>query len=403
MLLVGLAVMMNPTVIPAQADSAPAKSSGILPLPDYSGELFKRSYILGDFGGKRTEWAKKGFTFDIDYNQYFQAVVDGGLDTGSQYGGTIDYNINIDFDRMGLIPGGLLQMRAVSRYGRSVNGISGAVIPVNTDATHPTTSTLDEDVGLWLPMITYTQFLSEKFAVSAGKFDTYDTANEFAGGRGRSQWWNLNFTMPVSPALIIPYSTLGAAVLVMPSPDLTITGMVGTITDTSNRSGFDNLDDGMFGLISLTKQYQNGQLPGGFGLMSGYGWDGDFNEINGRINFNAGQLHRPRRIPRGLFRLMPGSTCGSKVAPLQQSTSITGDRICKVWACFPEFNLPTKTPIPLVFSSASVLTPRASFPTVTTMRWVSLSTTTKFRTCASATSSASTTRPRFGSCSTTSN
>ncbi len=290
MLLVGLAVMLHVTVIPARADSASAKSSGILPLPDYSGELFKRSHLLGDFGGKRTEWAEKGFTFDIDYNQYFQAVVDGGADTGSHYGGTIDYNINVDFDRMGLIPGGLLQMRAVSRYGRSVNGISGAFIPANTDATRPTTSTLDDDVGIWLPMITYTQFLSEKFAVSIGKFDTYDSANEFAGGRGRSQWWNMNLNMPVSPALIIPYSTLGAAVLIMPSPDLTLTGMVGTITDTSNRSGFDNLDDGMFGLLSLTNQYRLGHLPGGFGLMCGYGWDGDFNEINGRINFNAGQL-----------------------------------------------------------------------------------------------------------------
>jgi hypothetical protein len=74
-----------------------------------------------------------------------------------------NYNINVDFDRMGLIPGGLLQMRAVSRYGNSVNGISGSLIPVNADATHPTTSALDDDVGLWLPVINYTQFLSETF------------------------------------------------------------------------------------------------------------------------------------------------------------------------------------------------------------------------------------------------
>ena len=79
------------TVPAALADDAKATSSGILPLPDYSGDFAKRSYLLGDFGGKRTEWAKKGFTFDIDYNQYFQAVTDGGTDTGSGYGGTIDY------------------------------------------------------------------------------------------------------------------------------------------------------------------------------------------------------------------------------------------------------------------------------------------------------------------------
>ncbi len=278
------------TLPSAQADGAQAKSSGILPLPDYAGDFAERSYLLGDFGGKRAEWARKGFSFDIDYNQYFQAVTDGGADTGSEYGGTIDYNINIDFDRMGLIPGGLLQMRAVSRYGRSVNGISGSFVPVNTDAAHPTTSPPDEDVALWLPVINYTQFFSEKFALGFGKYDTYDSANEFAGGRGRSQWWNQNLNMPVSPLLIIPYSTLGANALFMPNPNLTITGMVATSTDTSNRSGFNDLDDGLFALLSINYKYQLGDLPGGFNLMPGYGWDGNFAEINGRMNIEAGQL-----------------------------------------------------------------------------------------------------------------
>ena len=288
-LLLGAAILLTPAP-DVLADTAPATSSGILPLPDYSGDYTNRSNLLGDFSGKRTEWAKKGVTFDIDYNQYFQVVTDGGIDHDSEYGGTIDYNINFDFDRMGLVPGGLLQMRAVSRYGSSVNGISGAAIPVNTDATHPTTSTADDDVTLWLPVINYTQFLSEKFAIGFGKYDTYDSANEFAGGRGRSQWWSQNLSMPVSPALIIPYSVLGGVALFMPNPNMTSTGMVATSTDTSDRSGFDNFDDGMFGSLSLTNKYQLSNLPGGFGIMYGYGWDGNFNEINGRLNFDSGQL-----------------------------------------------------------------------------------------------------------------
>ena len=287
--LLGAAILMAPA-LNALADETPAASSGILPLADYSGDFAKRSYLLGDFGGKRTEWAKKGFSFDIDYNQYYQAVTDGGIDRDSEYGGTIDTNINVDFDRMGLIPGGLLQMRAVSRYGKSVNGISGAAIPVNADATRPTTSTADDNVTLWLPVINYTQFLSEKFAIGFGKYDTYDSANEFAGGRGRSQWWNVNLAMPVSPALTIPYSVLGGVALFMPNPNMTITGMMATSTDTSDSSGFDKFDDGMFGLLALTNKYQLSSLPGGYGLMYGYGWDGNFNEINGRLNFDNGQL-----------------------------------------------------------------------------------------------------------------
>jgi porin len=273
-----------------EAASAPAEPSGILPLPDYSGDFFERAYLMRDFGGKRSEWAEKGFTFDINYNQYVQGVVDGGVDTGSRYGGTIDYNLTLDFDRMGLIPGGLLQARAVSRYGRSVNDLSGALIPVNTDATHPTTSSLDDEVGLYLPMITYTQFLSEKLALSVGKFDTYDSLNEFAGGRGRSQWWNLHLAMPASGALIVPYSMLAGAVIVMPSPNLSITAMVGTSQDTSDNSGFDYLDEGLMGLLIITYQYQCGDLPGGFTLLPAYGWNGDFNEINGRINVPEGIL-----------------------------------------------------------------------------------------------------------------
>lgn len=284
-----MAAMCMLTVM-SQAKEVTEQPSGLLPLADYSGSLSERSHLLGNLGGSRTDWAKKGFTFDIDYNQYVQGVVDGGLDTDSAYGGTIDYNINVDFDRMGLIPGGLLQIRAVSRYGQSVNAISGALLPVNTDATRPTTTTLDDNVSLWLPSITYTQFLSESFGLSIGKMEMFDTTNEFSGGRGRSQWWNQNLNMPVSPALIVPYSALAAAAFYMPSPNLTITGIVSTSSDTSNHSGFDMLDDGLNAMLALEYQYKINDLPGGFNLIYGYGWDNEFNQIDGRITIEDGQL-----------------------------------------------------------------------------------------------------------------
>lgn len=274
----------------AGEEAVETKSSGILPLPDYSGDFLERAYVLGDFGGRRTAWAEKGFTFDIVSNQYFQSVVDGGLDTGSAYGGTINYNVNVDFDRMGLIPGGLLQMRAASRYGSSVNDKSGTIVPVNTYATYPTTSNLDEDVPFWLPAINYTQFLSEQFALGFGKYDTLDSPNEFSGGRGQSQYWNMNLIMPLSPLLIVPNVTTAVTAVWMPNSKLQITGMVGTITDTSNTSGFDDFDDGLFGTLMLTYQYKLAELPGGLVFMPGYGWGRDFTEINPRINILDGQF-----------------------------------------------------------------------------------------------------------------
>ena len=80
----------DPQSPPPEPASVPAKPKGILPVPDYSGDFSKRAYLMGDFGGKRSEWASKGTTFDIDYYPYFQSVVDGGLETGSENGGVVD-------------------------------------------------------------------------------------------------------------------------------------------------------------------------------------------------------------------------------------------------------------------------------------------------------------------------
>ena len=108
-------------------------------------------------------------------------------------------------------------MRASSRYGNSVNDISGSLVPVNTDASLLTASNPDENIALWLPVINYTQFLSEKFGLGFGKYDTLDTPNEFAGGRGRNQWWNQNLNMPLSPLLIVPNVTTGGTALLLPN------------------------------------------------------------------------------------------------------------------------------------------------------------------------------------------
>ena len=56
-------VMLFALALPglAQDQGGTAKSKGILPVPDYSGDLRSRSYLTGDWGGVRSEWADKGF------------------------------------------------------------------------------------------------------------------------------------------------------------------------------------------------------------------------------------------------------------------------------------------------------------------------------------------------------
>lgn len=96
----------------------------------------------------RTDLASKGIQFGLKLNQYVQGVTNGGRDRTVEYGGTVDYTLNVDLMRMGVLPGALIKFRAESRYGSSVNGAAGPILPVNTDALFPLTDTLDEDIPL---------------------------------------------------------------------------------------------------------------------------------------------------------------------------------------------------------------------------------------------------------------
>ena len=156
----------------AAQDIAEGGAQGLLPVPDYSADFWKRSHLTGDWGGLRATLANEGVQLDVDWTQYLQGDVAGGLDQTTRYGAHFDYLLHLDLMRIGLIPGGMITVRAESRYGHSVNGAVGTILPVNTTAFFPLTAELDENVGIAVTDLNYTQFLSQHFAMFAGKLDT---------------------------------------------------------------------------------------------------------------------------------------------------------------------------------------------------------------------------------------
>ena len=93
------------------------------------------------------------------------------------------------------------------------------ILPVNTRALFPVTGKLNQEVAFTITDLNYTQFLSPNLALFFGKLDTLDAdPNEFASGRGTSQFMNANFIFNPTLALRLPYSTLGAGVIWMPIP-----------------------------------------------------------------------------------------------------------------------------------------------------------------------------------------
>jgi hypothetical protein len=90
MLLLAL-LSARPSGADGDATAGPAAPDGLLPVPDYGGDPWSRSHLIGDWGDTRTELATHGVQIEVDWTQYVQGVVDGGVDRTTRYGGHLDY------------------------------------------------------------------------------------------------------------------------------------------------------------------------------------------------------------------------------------------------------------------------------------------------------------------------
>ena len=104
-------------------------------IDNYSGDLWSRTGLTGDWGGLRNTLAKKGINLDVDL---VQSVL--GLNTGGSfrnrdsmrypYGGYAEYHLNLDTGKLGLWPGGFLCMMGESQFGSFLKGSeTGALLP----------------------------------------------------------------------------------------------------------------------------------------------------------------------------------------------------------------------------------------------------------------------------------
>ena len=105
---VSLVAVTLPLISLVSAQEAPDESLGagqevlaagatLFPIGQYSGDLFTREVVTGDWGGIRTSLAEDyGLQFLVDVNQFYQGVWDGGRSSNAEYSGSSDYVINFD-------------------------------------------------------------------------------------------------------------------------------------------------------------------------------------------------------------------------------------------------------------------------------------------------------------------
>ncbi len=171
---------------------------------------FNSTRLTGNWGGARTDLAEKGITFDIDAVQSLQKVTGGGLEHEMKYGGSMDYRIKLDFQKMGLWPGAFIDIQAEHQFGEFVNNDTGAILGSNTDGLFP----LPDYRKVNISEFKFTQFLSNRIAIFAGKINTLDgDDNIFAGGRGKLNFMHENFVVNPIGLRTVPYSALGGGII----------------------------------------------------------------------------------------------------------------------------------------------------------------------------------------------
>src|SRR5262245_14391038 len=80
--LLGALVCMAPVIAVNAADPAPPEKSATM-------QFLERDYLLGDWGGFRTDLAKRGVDFEFVWFGALANNVSGGLDTGSEWEGVM--------------------------------------------------------------------------------------------------------------------------------------------------------------------------------------------------------------------------------------------------------------------------------------------------------------------------
>jgi hypothetical protein len=98
-----------------------------------TGGFWERTQITGDWGGRRTDLARRGVFFDVYTTSAYQDIMSGGLEPGDWFVQNTQMSINIDTGRAGLWDGGLIHFATQARYGANPAQTfnSGASVPMS--------------------------------------------------------------------------------------------------------------------------------------------------------------------------------------------------------------------------------------------------------------------------------
>ena len=239
-LLFFICFLMLPETLSAQDSNHPLLGS----IPGFMDDNRSAPAILDELGDWRPVLSRNGVILSMDTVAGYQDVFSGGINEDGEAGGSVDIELGLDFEKIGLWKGGYLRLFWESRFGDFINANTGSLHAENTDGLYP----LPHENEAALTSAAYYHKLSQKAGIFLGKLETLGRdANRFAGGRGKTHFTNQNLVFNPVTLQTIPYSALGGGFYLKDSEDTAAFSL--TLLDPNGkptRAGFDDaFDDGL--------------------------------------------------------------------------------------------------------------------------------------------------------------
>jgi porin len=248
-----------------------------------SENIWTRDKLTGDWMGGRTYLSDHGLDFNLRLSYYGQRVTSGGVDTNGEYGGTMDYRVNVDTNKLfGTWKGFSINMHARTRFGQDVLADAGGLTLPNTGMMMPLPGDYhDTDITGLLVNQYFPAGEKHLGLLTLGKLDILDAVSMFfpSVGYGQEGFWNVNALVTALPwfgavnglslyggwlATINKEHQIGqSAILVTGTENV-------TTSSTSWDSAHDSFDDGAWIAAFHRFLWKLDDKPGYFMVFGGY-------------------------------------------------------------------------------------------------------------------------------------
>jgi hypothetical protein len=244
--------------------------------------LWTREKLTGDWGGGRTYLSDHGLDFGLRLSQYWQEVSTGGRDTNNEWGGTMDYRLTVDTNKLlGTWKGFSIDMHARTRWGQDVLADAGGFALPNTGLLMPAPGDYHDTDITGLTINQYFPVGEKHLGLATlGLLDIPDALTLFwpSVGYGQEGFMNTNALVSALPwfGAVQGLSLYGGWLATINKEykigqsAILVTGTQNASTEMSTDSFSDSFEDGVWIAAFHRFLYKIDDKPGYFMVFGGY-------------------------------------------------------------------------------------------------------------------------------------